>query len=289
MALYFPASNERISHGNNSSLNSLSNWTAMLWLRLRANTANGEFLAAKNGAGSNDMYWYAGTMAEGNGQCGWFLDRTSDFSSVVANPGTLTLDVWAFVAMRDGTSQTPTLFKGDVSTLAAEVSYAFQGGGTSAASDNSAGALVIGGGDTGNRQSNCELAYVWLYNRMLTDSEVWMHQWNGFYQTDGCVLHTSYWNTSAAGLKDLSPFGNHGTVNNTPDVVPHVSIPFRRRERIYVPVAAAGAGDRVIPPTKLAGKTGGGKRGGKQLAPLWIPPKPKIERPTPAIVRELRG
>ena len=287
MALYFPASNERINHGNNSSLNSLSNWSLLMWIRLISTSTTAQ-LGAKIGGGGSDVIFFVDDIGAGNGQFGFFRDRVSDFSSATSAASTISLNTWAFIVMRDGTSQTPTLFKGDESTLAAEVSYDFQGGGTSAASNDSAGNLFIGGGASGNVESNCEIAYVWLYNRMLSDTEVYLHQWNGWYQTDGCVLHTSYWNTSADGLKDLSPFGNHGTANLTPDRVNHVSIPFRRRRQIFVPTAVVGA-SRVISPTKTAGKTGGGKRGGKQLAPLWVPPKPKIERPTPAIVRELRG
>ena len=123
---------------------------------------------------------------------------------------------WVFVAGQTDitTAGNNRMFAGDLTTVAVEAtSYVTQSVGVLGAGGNNSGTIaVIGNNSNANVSFVGSIAWVGVWNRILTTQEIQDQQYSP-HLTSGCVLFTNLgYNGSATTAPDLSGNGNTGTV-----------------------------------------------------------------------------
>lgn len=202
-----------VDHGSLASVDDLDNQTWIFWINPNDITLTGRRLVFK-GTGLLQIFFNRTTAAE-DGQIDYSRARATTSTRVRSVANTFANGVWGFVAVTDGASVAPRIYKGSLTALAAETAYHTQTTGVGAPTTDAASPLAIGARVASvNTNINARVGLVWVYNRILTLGEILEHQFSPMYHTNGCVLKVHYFSTTY--LRDLSGSGNHGTLVATP-------------------------------------------------------------------------
>jgi len=179
-----------------------------------------------------------------------------------AATNTMTANVWQFIVFRfdnsDGT-QKCRIYRGTLTSIAAEVSYASSSDtGTPAASNSSS--FLVGKDDTTSFPYTGKSASTVVYNnKALTLNEIIQHQFSMMPKTTGSVLWAEHGWSGTTTQVDYSGQGNNGTITGltVSDHVP-LSNPFGSVNSTPYVVAVSGATGKSNP---LYGCFGGSLQG----------------------------
>ena len=205
MAILYNAPGEQMTHVAAAPINSLDTRT-MIFILQPTTIDPGD---------NNRRLAYKGSLQvffpRPNGLVGairFFKNRATTGSNAISVANTFTANNWQFCAMVDGDGVTPQIWHGAYPTKATEVTYDTQTTGSGAPTDDSGNDLDIGGRDSGsNLSSESHLAVHWIYDVILTEKQVLMHQYDPGLVLANCVLKVIHGLSGTNNHADLSGNG----------------------------------------------------------------------------------
>lgn len=236
-----------VNHGSDSSLDNVYVGTILMWLYPHtAFVDNERYLAKGGGRKFIGTKGTAGNFEFEIGRAALSLAMYGDEVDVMS------LNTWHVVAAvwdSGGSNSDQKLYLGSLTETIAELSgYSRQRVGSGAEDDNAAYDLAIGNSEAGNLNFSGRIAVAAMWNRQLSLGELRAQQFRP-HVTNGCVLFVRCgWNGTGT-QPDWSGKKNHGTLEGSPDVAPHVPLPKAFASPLSIPIVAAGVG--VYPPGLL--------------------------------------
>lgn len=223
MALDFDsASSDKINVGSGTSLDNLTTGTYLSWVFLRSSPAHDGAISWKGLAASGSRQF----RFNSGGSLLLAIFRATTNTQIEGTPSAIGFDKWSFVATvhnTGGANGDQKLFGGDLSTIAAEPSsYISQSVGSGAVGDNSSTDMIIGNRETNGRNFEGLIAWIGIWNRVLTLGEMQAQQFRP-HVTSGCVLFTHCGYNGTGTQADWSGNGNNGTVTGA-TVADHVPL-----------------------------------------------------------------
>jgi hypothetical protein len=224
MSLSFTGNDtDKVTHSAGASIDSLSTWTALYWIKINTFHTWTTFLN-KNG----DRWIFTA----GNGEWSAQTDRNAGLSqdyyeTTGANLGTGT---WYFLAASYNSAAAAgerfNLYQGTLSAIVAEESYNTTNDGSGAVNDDSGGDLIIGNSSVGNDSFPCDIAFFAHYDTNLSQVQIRMQQFNIWYPVvahSNCKIFCNYGFYGTGTQADWSGNGNSGAVTGA-TVAAHVPL-----------------------------------------------------------------
>lgn len=238
MSLDFDAANRVSVVSNSASIENLTEFSVLVWLYVTS-TANddGILYRVDSVAASSWRLLFAG-----NDGALQFAPWRSGGVGVhqTTNANGLDLNKWECVAIRFDSTNGGDIFKGDLTTPLAEVTYSSDSP-SSGALNTMDGDLFIGNSFTSQstRMTNGRIAVVKHWDTRLSLNELIAQQWTNSPRSDLVLHHECGWSGTTT-QNDLSGNGNSGTLTGG-TLADHVPLPFGSTNNVpYVVAAAAG-------------------------------------------------
>lgn len=211
MALLFDASTEKVDCGNGTSLRDLTTWTTLMWIYIDSLVSWDVIWDKEKSSGGYRMAY----LANPSSRIIVEVKRATTVCSYTSTTGTITTGSWLFLAhsfdFSGSASELIQIYKGTLSAVATEVSYAGAQDGTGAFVADDTGNFTIGNATTFNAGIDAKIAFFGHWNRVLTLEEIIDQQFNP-HVTNGCVLFQKLGFNGTGTQPDWSGNGNNGTV-----------------------------------------------------------------------------
>lgn len=221
MALAFVENSaDTVNFGSGASLDDLTTYTRLLWIKRTADTLAEDRVI-------NKATWASGgwkTLAiNANESITHFVMRATAHGN--RGGSSLDLDAWNFLAAPYDETNGPRIFKGTLSALATEISYTeADATGTGATGADAAYALTVGyNADMPSNSAGVTIASVMVYNTTLTLAQIQTQQFTPRPIFTGCVLFSHLGFNGTGAQPDWSGNANAGTVTGA-TVADHVPL-----------------------------------------------------------------
>lgn len=226
MALNFTNTTDKVNHGTATVLDNLDPFTVIAWAMSTTIGANGDKIYMKGLGNNTEELAFDSTtvMAVRRGRATAAALATATLTNFAAWGA----NKWLFLAGTCNTSVSGDnkLFIGDLTTPAAEPSSygGSQTVGSGTVGNNNGAAAIVGNRSSDNRNWNGRIALVGVWNRLLTQGELWDQQWRP-HPTSGNVFFIPFGFNSGGTQFDWSVLGaNNGTITGA-TVADHVPLP----------------------------------------------------------------
>ena len=222
MALTFTdGSTDYINLGNGGGLDDLGTWTQIFWYKMASTTNFRRFATKTNDSTSLRSIFMIGS------------DYTIRVNRVTTQTnfqgGTIPTGVWSFDVITFDLDASPSvnLWQGNLTTLAVDANtsgFGIKVDGAGAIVSEVGQPLLVGNFRVGNSNApDWDLAHYSIYNRVLSEGEIWAQQFRP-HVINGCVSFlTPGWVAAASTIPDWSGNGNDGTPLNL-TLAPHVPL-----------------------------------------------------------------
>jgi hypothetical protein len=208
--------NSGVDCGSDSSLEDLASFTIASWIyptSLVADDVGRVFSKGAFGVGNGGRYTFA-INHTGNHVAGslWMAQKSESGTNLLAysTAAEVTVNTWSFIATT-GSTTAPKLYEGTLATAVTEITggYGGQTAGTDVILTDAGNDVVIGNWAADNHSFPGYIAWVGVWNRILTLAELKTQQFRP-HVTSGCK---GFWWPGlhgAAACPDLSGNGNNG-------------------------------------------------------------------------------
>lgn len=259
MALLFSGT-QRVEHVSTPSLDGLDSITVMAWY-MALSTASGAYSLFSKSDDPAGNYFFANRPAVHSGPNDWQYYRSRSGTPTIArsNGNIVQANRWEWICFLDSDGAAPEILHGTLTTPAAEIaSYYTRQTGVGAPVGTLGRPVNVGNADDYSQPFGV-IAFFALYDRRMSQAEALAHQYRP-WPAPGAVLFTHMLGTD--GVRDLSPYGNHGTVAGA-TVTDHA--PYR----FFVPHSIVVAQD--VAPTTTVGRSAPAAWNARELATADAP------------------
>ncbi|MCC7045064.1 MAG: LamG domain-containing protein [Acidobacteria bacterium] len=239
------ATTDRVTIAANATIDNLSAFTVLLWVRPTTLTSFRRIVAKEVSTTSGWAVRLTGTG--GDIRVTWGR-ATTDVSYVTSSTPLSSLYTWHLVAITFDQSgaagEVVNIYTGKLTTAAVEASYSTTTGGSGAFDDDSSADLTIGNSAATDLPIQGNIAVAAVINRVLTLQEIISWQWHP-RMISGCVGFYQLSDTSS--VPDWSGNSNAGAVTGT-SLFEHVPLGpwFGRAANLEYVVASGGVNIPVI-------------------------------------------
>lgn len=233
--IQFSDSADYVTHGSGATIDDLSPFTMVMWVRPATSSAFGQLWIKQSGTTGRSGY-RAGTNFLG---LGGYISRASAYDERITTEF-MTAGVAYFVAWTWDPTNKWRMYYGTESSAVVECSYdVTDQPGTGAASSDAAQSLLIGGTTGGGEQALADIGRVGYFSAELSLSNIESLRtsppstWEGLFAS--CELASDYTDTST--LTDVTSNSNDGTNTggatasdpNYPNMIGVLMASYRRR------------------------------------------------------------
>jgi len=228
-ALSFGVNPARLTVTANSTINTLSAWTVIVWVRPEVLMAGRNIASKHNGISNGWIFRYSGADTT-NLQV--LADRTVNVSYITNDaPLTGTVGSWVYYAATFNTSasagQVVNIYKGTLTQLATERTYSVTTDGSGAVVSDSSRNFMFGNRDEVGVYSSSfpgKMAWGMYFNRALTQNEIRSLQFNP-RPISGCQIYFQMGYNDTGTQRNLcGPNNNSGTVTTATTSLQHVPL-----------------------------------------------------------------
>ena len=206
------SSSDRIDLGSPASLDDLSAYTILLWVKPSTLTQVTRLSTKEPGAGGNHVF----RLGSGAANDELFFVRTRATTTTVyeTDNSNLTTGKWWFIALVWDDAQTPEvrIYVGDLNTLATERTYTTSTDGSGALTTDAADPWQIGNRNGGSDALGGDYAFYAIFNTMLTTGQIHAQQFRPHKTASSLVLSLPGFDGTSTAV-DLSGNGLNGTMS----------------------------------------------------------------------------
>lgn len=206
------ATSDRVDCGTAAAISNLSAWTWCGWVYVTTVT-NSRFFFRK--ADSSPPYGNKSARMMTSGGLRVDVERATTSTQYIASTGTVVANEWAFFAITyneaAGSGEVVNIYKGLLTSPAAEVTYSTTTNGSGATIDDSPATLLLGNGESLAQVLPGRMGPQGFFNRVLTLGEIQSWQFDP-RMTAGCVGLWYLGDNGTGTQPDFSGNGNSGTV-----------------------------------------------------------------------------
>ena len=257
MALDFNASNRKLVVNSAAPLESLTEFSVLVWVRLSATPAKDDGIFVREKSGSGIVYRLILDDASGNMQ--FALDRASGFGFKTSSSLGLAIDTWKCVAVTFSESDNLNMYIGDLSSILEAPTFSSDSAG-SGALDATDGPLDIGNGDAvqTSRFFTGSIAVVKHFDKRLNLQQLIAEQFSNVNTADR-NYYAELGQTGITTQADWSRYANNGAITGAIQS-PHVPLESPFGADVYMPSAIVAPSGRIM--GSLAGMGGLAGAGG---------------------------
>ena len=208
------ATSDRVDCGTAAAISNLSAWTWCGWVYVTTVTVTSHRFFFRK-ADSSPPYSNKSARMMTSGELRVDVERATTSTQYIASTGTVVANEWAFFATTyneaAGSGEVVNIYKGLLTSPAAEVTYSTTTNGSGATIDDSPATLLLGNGESLAQVLPGRMGPQGFFNRVLTLGEIQSWQFDP-RMTAGCVGLWYLGDNGTGTQPDFSGNGNSGTV-----------------------------------------------------------------------------